>query len=107
MLSTATLVRQLGYAFEKAMGLKAPVHLTAEARPSTGSGRGELAEPRRTRSKEFLIKKYSELCELLPCEIPGCNSTGRVSLWGILFHSKAGRTQISFWVVVPNARLTS
>ena len=37
---------------------------TAEARPSTGSGRGEPVEPRRARSKEFLIKKYSELCEL-------------------------------------------
>jgi hypothetical protein len=56
-------------------------NITAEARPSTGSGRGEPVEPRKTRSKEFLIKKFSELCELLPCGIPGCNSTGRVSLW--------------------------
>ena len=37
---------------------------TADARPSTGSGRGEPVEPRRTRSEEFLIKKHSELCEL-------------------------------------------
>ena len=36
----------------------------AEARPSTGSGRGEPVETRRSRSKEFLIKKYSELSEL-------------------------------------------
>ncbi len=37
---------------------------TAEARPSTGSGRGEPVEPRRTPSKELLIKKFSDLCEL-------------------------------------------
>ena len=39
--------------------------LTAEARPSTSSGRGEPVEPRRTQSKRgFLIQKSSELCEL-------------------------------------------
>ncbi len=41
-------------------------------RSSTGSGRGEPAELRRARSKEFLIKKYSELCEL-------CASCGEYS----------------------------
>jgi len=61
MLSTATLVRQRGYAFEKAMGLKASVHLTAEARPSTGSGRGEPAEPRRARpSTKLRMRGYEE-----------------------------------------------
>jgi len=39
------------------------------------------AETRRARRRAFLIKKYSQLSELLPCGIPGCNSTGRVSLW--------------------------
>jgi hypothetical protein len=34
---------------------------TAEARPSIGSGRGELVEPLRTLSKEVLIKKFSDL----------------------------------------------
>jgi len=38
------------------------VWLTAEARPSTGSGRGEPAEPRRTQRKsneEIMVNKPS------------------------------------------------
>jgi len=59
MRSRKNTLRTLGFCGEKEFGC-----LTAEARPSTGSGRGQPAEPRRARSKEFLIKKYSELCEL-------------------------------------------